>query len=274
MDEEYSNLYRIVRNKTAHDPLALKQVKSSAAFALRNRDIAYFKRGCLINWYNNGRSRLAQQLWAVAPAMLKKNLTPQLLYQRLNLRSFPNMNRPRLKALDSIYLEDFYPESSVKFEPKKIIISHDDNYWEVEIKSPDSIEITNRILNASYIGNMHLVVTDQAQPNDPEPFYKPIIRLCNTNFEPIQIPTVVLRNKWDVQLLIFDIRNNWLNVSPDPANPVWFSVQSLPMQLKNRFKPRKDVMLRGSVLRVKSPHRLRAEPNTSSETLRVLQKNE
>lgn len=87
-------------------------------------------------------------------------------------------------------------------------------------------------------------------------------------------PQTLYRAKFYPALLVFDQSDGWFNISADPKNELWFNVDTLPPELASAFYTREQIMLEGSIITVKSAHRLRAESNTNSDILKVLRPNE
>ncbi len=83
-------------------------------------------------------------------------------------------------------------------------------------------------------------------------------------------PQTLYRAKFYPALLVFDQSNGWFNISADTQRKLWLNVDTLPPQLASVFNTREEVMLTGSIITVKSAHRLRAESNTDSAILKVL----
>jgi len=89
-DEQYSKLYKFVRNQTKEDQALHSRVKTTAISALKQREALCASQthwSCLREWYGEGRDRLAQQLWEVRPELIQTTLTPRLVFERLNLHT-------------------------------------------------------------------------------------------------------------------------------------------------------------------------------------------
>ena len=345
MDEHYSNLYKLVRKEAANSSELSRRVKQSAILAYRTRDNQCSNRSCLTRWYNKGRARLSQQLWQIRPSYLSKTLSGQLLYERLNLRTFGNLMGPRLKSVDSNYLSELYPEASATVQANSVLIEHNSEVWAIKIVDNSTIEISTTILRTSYrthetlkvyfdpiakevrsgmpshcnlladgtspnfsqaaslehlshgeiqlrheippstvdlfespngalSGQFHIAIENIAQPNDPEPFFKPTAILCDIFFNPLTNLSYAIRMKYDSNLLFFDRRGDWINLSDDESKPAWLPIQSLPGPMSGNIASREKIMLSGSGIRVKSAHRLRSQPTTQSSILHVLQESD
>ena len=102
----------------------------------------------------------------------------------------------------------------------------------------------------------------------------PKLAFTPANGEALPSPQIIYRAKYYPSMLVFDRSGAWFNISADPKNRLWINGKELPPELINVFNTREEVMLDASVIEVKSGHRLRAEANTNSEILKVLQPRE
>lgn len=284
---------------------------------------------------------MSQQLYEINPAIMHKTLTPRVLFEQLNLLTFNNIDHQRSRYLNTRYLSELYPESSVTLTEDELSIEHETTVVNIRIVNKNTIEIHNRATDATYNSThlttvyydpvakeirqgtpAHCNLCSQGQRPDYSSttssenlsygeikltskvnavsipvFNKPngiksgsfnievkykideptgeaivhsIVRLCDSDFQTLTEPSFVVRLKYEESLLYFDKQQHWLNLSFDPKTPAWISIDDLPNNLSQSIQSRENIMLNGTNIVVKSPHRLRAEPNTNSDILHVL----
>ena len=148
LDEQYSNLYKSVRQQSKPTPQLHERIQLDARVALRTREAQCNSTECLAFWYKEGLSRLSRQLTMAQYASTKP--TPKALYEKLNLNTFSNVLSKNLAYYGDKYFTDYYTFSELTFNDNNLKIDSEDAYWSITILDENTLEIVHKVKQGSY----------------------------------------------------------------------------------------------------------------------------